>query len=70
MPAVAIDFGQILVSRVFAMVAAIFRVSRHRADTHIVPAFAVIIVRHNLEKPPLFENIEHFNDKEIGANRQ
>jgi hypothetical protein len=60
MPAVAVDFGQILVCGVFAMVAAIFRIPRHRANTHIVPAFAVIIVRHNLEKPPLFVNIGCF----------
>jgi hypothetical protein len=47
MPAVAVDFRQILVCRIFAVVAAIFRIAGHRANTHIVSAFAVIIIRHN-----------------------
>jgi hypothetical protein len=50
MPAVAPDFGYILVGCVFAVVAAIFLAVSDRANTHIVPAFVIIIfVRHNLE---------------------
>jgi hypothetical protein len=52
MTAVAIDFRQILVNGIFTVVTAIFRVATHRADTHIMPAFAIIIVRHNLENLP------------------
>jgi hypothetical protein len=61
MPAVAVDFGQILVCRTFAVVAAKFLVVSDRANAHFVPAFVVIFVRHNLEKPPLLVKLAAFS---------
>jgi hypothetical protein len=52
MPAIAIDFGQILVCGVFAVVAAKLLVVPDRANAHFVSAFVVIFIRHNLENLP------------------
>jgi hypothetical protein len=47
MPAVTGDFRQILIFRIFAVLAAIFLVAAYRANTNFMCAF--IIVRHKLK---------------------
>jgi hypothetical protein len=60
MTAITTDFSQILIRRVFAVTAAILRVTSDGAVTSVVRAFVVIFVRHKTCTPFDIENFAAF----------
>ena len=48
MSAIAADLDHVLIGRVLAVVAAVFRISRNPAIAHLMPAFIIVVCHYFL----------------------